>query len=144
MKITPPVTLIRQYKKLPVPQKRIMNTALEIYQNERIAFQRSANVIFCSDYIIRKLNSAYRGITRATDVLSFPFGDSDFLGEIYISLPRARNQARRYGSSYEDEIIRLFVHGMFHLLGYDHDTGLKRKKMESKESKYIETRYVSD
>ena len=94
------------------------------------------NVIFLSDYKIRKLNREHRNRDRATDVLSFPFNDDDFLGEIYISLQRASAQARRYRCSYTDEVNRLFVHGIFHLLGYDHTTGKERKAMEVQEKRY--------
>jgi probable rRNA maturation factor len=64
-------------------------------------------------------------------------GDSDLFGEIYISLERAKVQSRRFGITYDDEIIRLFVHGFFHLLGYDHQGIKERELMESKERNYI-------
>jgi probable rRNA maturation factor len=70
-------------------------------------------------------------------VLSFNYDDNDLLGEIYISLNRARVQARRYRVSCNNEILRLFVHGMFHLLGFDHEKPGDKKKMEAQESHYI-------
>ena len=108
-----------------------------IYEGEKVNREQKINLILCSDYTIRKLNREYRNIDRATDVLSFPFGEPDFLGEIYISLQRAKVQARRYGISYNDEIVRLFVHGTFHLLGYDHIIESERLEMEKMERKYI-------
>ncbi len=137
------VRIFHQYAKLPVPHNRIKTIAAEIYKDEKIKPGRYTDVIFCSDYMIRKLNATYRDIDRVTDVLSFPFGDPDFLGEIYISLQKTRRQAKQFKISYDDEIIRLFVHGMFHLLGYDHGTDFQRQRMEKKESKYITTRYES-
>jgi probable rRNA maturation factor len=94
-------------------------------------------LIFCSDMMIRRLNAAYRKVDRVTDVLSFTFFEPDLLGEIYISLPRAAQQAKEYGVSLDNEIKRLFVHGFFHLLGYDHERSSDRRKMEKMELKYL-------
>lgn len=89
---------------------------------------------------IRNLNNLHRGIDRATDVLSFPMFEYDekgdihedyaefnemgeiVLGDIVISLERAREQAEQYGHSFEREVGFLTVHSMLHLLGYDHMT----------------------
>ena len=76
-------------------------------------------------------------MNRVTDVLSFPFNDVDFLGEIYLSLQRAKVQAMRFGFLFDDEIERLFVHGMLHLLEYDHITDSERIQMEKKEREYL-------
>jgi len=132
-----PLTIFHQYKSLSVPEEQIIKMAKKIYTGEKVPYIRAASLILCSDYRIHKLNAQYRHIDRATDVLSFCFEDEDFLGEIYISLQRAKVQARRYGLSYEEEITRLFVHGMFHLLGYDHIKEKDRLLMERKEREYF-------
>ena len=80
---------------------------------------------------IRQLNRLYRQIDRATDVLSFPmfsFEDETeevegALGDIVISLERAKEQAETFGHSFEREVAFLCVHSMLHLLGYDHELG---------------------
>ncbi|MBQ6920603.1 MAG: rRNA maturation RNase YbeY [Bacilli bacterium] len=82
---------------------------------------------------IHKINKKYRGIDRPTDVISFAFLDSEnnydkilfspgpvVLGDIYISLDKAKEQAVEYGHSLHRELSFLFVHGLLHLLGYDH------------------------
>lgn len=82
---------------------------------------------------IHKINKKYRGIDRPTDVISFAFLDSEnnydkilflpgpvVLGDIYISLDKAKEQAEEYGHSLHRELSFLFVHGLLHLLGYDH------------------------
>jgi probable rRNA maturation factor len=86
------------------------------------------------------LNRQYRKKDKATDVLSFPFGDDDLLGEIYISLQRAKIQARRYGVSYNDELKRLLIHGLLHLMGYDHIKRTDRALMEAREECYLRTK----
>ena len=146
MKKNVPVTFHHQYKSLSFPQRRLEITGLKILQSEKVLLSRNINVIMCSDYFIRKLNNRFRGINRVTDVLSFPFNDVDFLGEIYISLQRAKVQASRFGFLFDDEIERLFVHGMLHLLEYDHITDSDRIRIEEKEREYISTanRYYSD
>lgn len=86
------------------------------------------NVIIVDNPYIHKLNKEYRNIDRPTDVISFALEDFkdevnlDFrmLGDIYISLDKAKEQAIEYGHSFLREICFLTVHGLLHLLGYDH------------------------
>jgi len=128
-----PLHLIRHYPSLPVPVNKLQRLARLLYKSEHIPLSRSISVVFCSDHTIRKLNAHYRKVGHATDVLSFTIGDEDLLGEIYISLQRAAVQARRYHVPYQEEVVRLFVHGFYHLLGFDHETKCDRQKMERKE-----------
>jgi len=95
---------------------------------------------------IHALNKKFRGIDKATDVLSFAFRESDepeviganfdILGDIIISLERAKVQADDFGHSFLREIIFLEVHGLLHLLGYDHMAEDERQEMET-EQKFI-------
>ena len=82
------------------------------------------SVLFCADTRMRALNRRYRGQDRPTDVLAFPAGDSGsgFLGDIVISVPYAEREARRRREPGAREIDRLLVHGLLHLMGYDHET----------------------
>jgi probable rRNA maturation factor len=132
-----PVIIFANDRPFALPRATLMQTAQRIYSREKISCTRKTHVIVCSDYIIKKLNGMFRGKNRATDVLSFNYDDNDLLGEIYISRDRAGVQARRYGVSRDNEILRLFIHGMFHLLGFDHETEPDRRKMEAKESTYL-------
>lgn len=106
------------------------------------------SVTFTDNEGIRTLNKEYRGIDKATDVLSFPLldfagGDEppvdepmQSLGDIVLSLERADEQAKEYGHSFERETAFLTVHSMLHLLGYDHELGeeedaeMRRKQNE--------------
>ena len=81
------------------------------------------------DEYIHSLNKQYRNIDRPTDVLSFAFNEQDviedptipnLLGDIFISIDRAKKQAEEYGHSLKREVCFLFCHGLLHLLGYDH------------------------
>ncbi len=100
-----------------------------------LAYQAEAiiSVTIVDNETIHQINKEYRQVDRATDVISFAFMDDDpkrkeklmskgvvDLGEIYISLPKAQEQAIEYGHSLERELDFLFVHGLLHLCGYDH------------------------
>ena len=96
------------------------------------------------DEHIRRLNRDYRGQDRATDVLSFALNESaepdiiggspiNALGDIVLSLPRAEEQAKEYGHSFRREVVFLIVHGMLHLLGYDHIEEKDRLEMEQEQ-----------
>ena len=97
---------------------------------------------------IHALNKKFRGIDRATDVLSFAFRESEepevlgadfeILGDVIISLERAKVQAEEFGHSFLREVIFLEVHGLLHLLGYDHVEEAERLEMEE------EQRFVMD
>lgn len=82
------------------------------------------SVLFCADARMRSLNRRYRGKDRSTDVLAFPSGEAGggLLGDIVISVPYAAREARRRAEPRAREIDRLLVHGLLHLMGYDHET----------------------
>lgn len=103
---------------------------------EQYANACEVSVTFTDNEQIRELNQRFRGIDRATDVLSFPLFDYDgttdeppvdeligMLGDIVLSMEQAAAQAEEYGHSFEREVAFLCVHSMLHLLGYDHETG---------------------
>lgn len=86
------------------------------------------NVIIVDNKKIREINRDYRNIDRETDVISFALEDDKsfnttevrMLGDIYISIDRVRSQAEEYGHSFKRELYFLAIHGLLHLLGYDH------------------------
>jgi len=128
--------IIHKYQSLPCPNALLKRAARRIYRGENVPATQSTTVVLCSDHTIRRLNRDYRRKDKPTDVLSFPFGDPDLLGEIYISLQRAKVQARMYGLTYDEELKRLLIHGLLHLIGYDHIKKADREIMEGKERVY--------
>ena len=105
------------------------------------------NVIIINNEKIREINREYRNIDRETDVISFALNDDEtcnsfirVLGDIYISIDKARSQALEYGHSFKRELYFLAVHGFLHLLGYDHmkkeDEDVMFKKQEEVLSRY--------
>jgi len=99
-----------------------------------VARGRSFDCLITNDTALRRLNRDFRGKDHATDVLSFPASSvprtlvsgGGCLGDIAISLPRARAQARQFGHSLEQELQVLMLHGLLHLTGLDHETDAGR------------------
>ena len=83
--------------------------------------EASATIAFVSAKRIRQLNRQFRGIDKATDVLSFPAEEESNLGDVAISVEIAVVQAEENGLSLEYEIAQLILHGLLHLYGYDHE-----------------------
>lgn len=96
----------------------------------RIRRPRSLTVVVAGDAALRRLNRDFAGVDAATDVLAFTADETpDYLGEVVISLPRARAQARRGGHRLIDELRLLTIHGVLHLLGHDHQTPGQKRRM---------------
>ena len=82
----------------------------------------SFSAVLVSDRRIRDLNRRYRRESAATDVLSFPLEENGFLGDVVISVETARRQARHLGHRLAKELELLLLHGVLHLMGYDHES----------------------
>ncbi|MCA9810526.1 MAG: rRNA maturation RNase YbeY, partial [Candidatus Dadabacteria bacterium] len=98
------------------------------------------SVTFIGDAEMRGLNKSWRGIDRATDVLSFPQdgeGPVPLLGDIVISLDTTRRHAVRYGNTFHEEIKKLVVHGILHLLGHDHKKKKEKEVMRGLEEELL-------
>ena len=105
------------------------------------------SIIFVDNKKIREINKTYRNIDRETDVISFALEDDKtfntdafrFLGDIYISIDKAKEQAKEYGHSLKREIAFLSVHGFLHLLGYDHMTKEDEEVMFSLQEEILDS-----
>lgn len=103
------------------------------------------NVIIVDNKKIHEINKEYRNIDRETDVISFALEDDKtfnrddirMLGDIYISIDKVRSQAEEYGHSFKRELYFLSIHGLLHLLGYDHMTKEDEKVMFSKQEEVL-------
>ena len=104
--------------------KKFIDYAINYQKLDNLEF----NIIFVDDDYIHRLNKEYRGVDRPTDVISFALEDgikvdtgiTRMLGDIYISIDKAKMQANEYGHSFLRELAFLSIHGLLHLLGYDH------------------------
>lgn len=120
---------------------KINDIIIECLSYEGYDDNYEVSLSFVDNEEIHQLNRDFRGVDRATDVLSFPLLTDDFdveieeesLGDIVISLERALEQSVEYNHSFDREVCFLVCHSMFHLLGYDHDTEENTKEMRKKE-----------
>ncbi len=97
-------------------------------------------VVLADDAKLRDLNRQWRGLDRATDVLSFGYDDGagDVVdGDIVVSLERVREQAKRFRVSPGRELARVVLHGAFHLAGLDHQGGAERRRMRAREDRVL-------
>jgi len=121
----------------------VFNEAMKV---EQINKYYEVSVVFVSKEKIQEINRTYRGIDRVTDVISFALFDNEddivfedeeeeitTLGDIFICLDVMKEQAKEYGHSEKRELAFLAVHGLLHLLGYDHDTNEKEREMFAKQ-----------
>lgn len=122
------LTVHENERDLPVQRERLVETCVHAFSTTGNMPANLALVV-CSDAFIAELNRRYRGVEGPTDVLSFPAVAAGELGDIIISGDAAQRQAAEYGGSLEEEFLRLFVHGLLHLLGYTHGSRRKKKGM---------------
>lgn len=112
------------------------------------ATEAEVGITLVGDAQVRRLNRRYRGIDRATDVLAFPVGNDrvchrskDYprlLGDVVISADTLRRQAKRQGHSPERELVVLMIHGLLHLLGYDHErSAAAARTMKRQEERFL-------
>ena len=128
---------VRQVIIRDIVVKRLIQQLLVLIRES----ESEVGIKFVGDTRMRRLNREYRGNDRTTDVLAFAFREaggppSPILGDVVVSIPMARRQAESFGHSLSEELTRLFIHGMLHLVGYDHERSeadarsMKRKEME--------------
>jgi probable rRNA maturation factor len=123
-----------------------------VLKAEGVAPPYEVSLVFTDSETVRKLNRDYRGVDEPTDVLAFYMlpqkgADSSFvlppdgvtrLGEVIISYPQAVEQAKEQGHSPERELALLIIHGMLHLLGYDHEEPVEEAEMRTREKELLE------
>jgi len=99
---------------------------------------KSCNIIFVSDKELAEMHHRYLNDPSPTDVITFNLGSDEIEGEIYISSERAKTQSKEYNVSFENELIRLVVHGLLHLAGYDDLSESDYREMKQKENYFVE------
>jgi probable rRNA maturation factor len=128
-------------KKEKVRKGRLKTLAEKVLELEGCSSETEVGIVLTDNRKIRGLNKKYRKVDRATDVIAFPmesphstlplkgggFKEGELLGDVVISLERAKSQSREYKHSFEKELAVLVIHGLLHLLGYDH---LKKSEAE--------------
>ena len=99
----------------------------------------SLNYIFCSDKYLLTLNVDYLKHSTLTDIITFNFNEtrSHLVGEIYISIERVKENASKFKTTFEHELLRVMIHGVLHLSGYNDKTKQDKMVMRKKEEAYV-------
>ena len=116
---------IKNLTKEPVDRKLLTDVAKIVLKGENIDKEREISLVFVEPLEIQKLNLKYRNINKATDVLSFQ-GQGECLGEIVICLKEVKNN-----------LAFVFIHGILHLLGYEHERLEDEQAMQEKTEEYL-------
>lgn len=141
---TPIEVLLRPTLSDEVDAGELGRTAQSVLEMEQAPTGVSLTIVVAGDDEIQALNRQFRDVDAPTDVLAFPdagtgqafvdgSGEPPYLGDVIVSLPRARQQAEERGHSTMDELQLLVVHGVLHLLGYDHATPAEETEMWAKQ-----------
>ena len=124
------IAISNAQRRVPIPVADVRRAAARLLRG------KSVSIAFVTDAAIRKINRRFLGHDYATDVISFPL-DSDLLGELVISAPYARAEARRRRISEREELLRYVVHGILHLLGYDDRTPAEKRRMWARQEREL-------
>jgi len=120
----------------PVAKEFLKKIAKKVLKGENKS-EAEISIALVGEGRIMELNKKYRGKNRVTDVLAF--GDNDGLGEIVICLREVKKNTKRYETTFEKELAKVLIHGILHLLGYNHEKSeVQAKKLEEKENYYLE------
>ncbi|HSL27753.1 MAG TPA: rRNA maturation RNase YbeY [Anaerolineales bacterium] len=126
------------------PENLIEQAARAALEHEAQSSDAELSIVLTDDIRLQQLNREYLGIDSPTDVLSFPSNETDpetdarYIGDILISIPRARAQAEAAGHAPEAEVQLLVVHGVLHLLGYDHAEAEEKARMWTAQSEVLQ------
>ncbi len=120
--------------------KKITNNVLKLVLEEKGRMNAEVSVVYMDEPEMKDLNKRFKKISKPTDILSFPMNDGklaginpNLLGDIVICVPYARKQAIEHSHSLERELTVLLIHGLLHLMGYDHKTEKSEMLMKEQE-----------
>ncbi len=121
--------------------KTLNNRWLRLVAESEIKRAGDISIIFCSDNYILDINQRYLQHDYFTDIITFDYCEGDRLsGDLFISIDSVRENAREYGTEFKDELNRVIVHGLLHLIGYDDHTAEEKEVMRKKEDYYLSLR----
>ena len=129
----------------PFPENILERSANAALEHESQSLDSELSIILTNDTRLHELNLNYLGVDAPTDVLSFPASETDpetgarYIGDILISIPRARAQADAAGHPLESEVQLLVIHGVLHLLGHDHAKTKEKARMWKAQAEILES-----
>lgn len=121
--------------------KTLNNRWLRLVAESEIKRIGDISIVFCSDNYILDINQKYLQHDYFTDIITFDYCEGDKLsGDLFISIDSVKENAMEYGSEFSDELNRVIVHGILHLIGYDDHTEEDIAMMRKKENYYLSLR----
>lgn len=121
--------------------RRINNKWLKMVAESEVRKLGDISVIFCSDNYILDINMKYLQHDYFTDIITFDYCEGNTVsGDLFISIDSVRENSVEYGTEFEEELNRVIVHGVLHLIGYDDHTEADQKEMRAKENYYLNCR----
>lgn len=122
-------------------QKTLTRKWLKLVAESEICRIGDISVIFCSDNYILDINQRYLSHDYFTDIITFDYRKGDRLsGDLFISVDSVKENSVEYGTEFNDELNRVIVHGLLHIIGYDDHTEEQTREMRSKENYYLSLR----
>ena len=134
------IKVFKNNYRIPIKRREVVKTAETVVGEESPELDGEISIIFLPDDSIREMNRSFLNHDYPTDVIAFNLEDipgKTVEGEVYIGFERAREQAREFGASYREELHRLMIHGVLHLLGWEDDTPEKKQKMAARENDFL-------
>jgi len=134
---------VNQSTTLPVDETILIQAAQQTLLSASVDRESELSIVLEDDLFLQQLNQKYLGIDAPTDVLSFPAGHIDpdtnsvYLGDVIISIPRAQSQATAGNHTLADELQLLVVHGVLHLIGFDHVGDEDKKNMQATQDEIL-------
>ncbi len=122
-------------------KRRLNNLWLKMVAESEVKKLGNINIIFCSDNYILDVNMKYLQHDYFTDIITFDYCEKNILsGDLFISVDSVRENSIFFKTEFSDELNRVIVHGLLHLIGYDDHTPEEQKVMREKENYYLELR----
>ncbi|MBQ5985550.1 MAG: rRNA maturation RNase YbeY [Bacteroidales bacterium] len=135
------VSYFNEDTKFDFKEKRLTNRWLKLVAESEIRRLGDISIIFCSDNYILDVNMKYLQHDYFTDIITFDYCEGDTVfGDLFISVDSVRENAAFYGTEFKDELNRVIVHGVLHLIGYDDHSEEDIKEMRAKENYYLSLR----
>jgi len=116
----------------------IKKLIVQLFQEEQVSLNR-IDYIFCSDEYLLKINKRFLHHETYTDIITFPLSDYNkpVYGEVYMSVDRIKENANAFKVPYQEELLRVMIHGALHLCGYTDHNQKEKQNMRSKENHYL-------
>ncbi len=126
-------------KPLKIPRRELKKWLKSVIETEGKKLS-DVNYIFCTDDYLLEVNKQYLDHDYYTDIITFDYVEGDEIsGDIFVSVDRVKDNANEFNVSFDEELRRILVHGVLHLLGYPDKQPEERKKMTAKEDFYLAT-----